>query len=82
MSTSSNTPPNLNPPGDTRQSALLSLISSVSPTGSASGAPQQAPTPPGPHNRTGPATSVGSNAPASVNNESQGRFLLEQLMAG
>ena len=85
MSTSTNTPPNLNPPGDSRQSALLSLISSVSPTGSssgASGAPQQIPTPPGPPNRTGPATTVGSNAPATINNESQGRFLLEQLMSG
>lgn len=82
MSTSSNTPPNPILPGDSRQSALLSLISSVSPTGSPSGAPQQAPTPPGPPNRTGLTTSVGSNAPASVNNESQGRLLLEQLMAG
>jgi hypothetical protein len=84
MSTSTNTPPNLNPPGDSRQSTLLSLIGSVSPAGSssgASGAPQQVPTPPGPPNRTGP-TSVGSNASASVNNESQGRLLLEQLMAG
>jgi len=83
MSTSSNTPPISNLSGDSRQSALLSLISSVSPAGSssgASGAPQQAPTPPGPPNRTGPITSVGSNAPASVNNESQGRLLLEQLM--
>lgn len=87
MSTSTNTPPNPLLPGDSRQSALLSLISSVSPTGSssgASGAPQQAPTPPGPSNRTGPNTtaSAGSNASATVNNESQGRLLLEQLMAG
>lgn len=84
MSTSTNTPPNLNPPGDSRQSTLLSLMSSVSPAGSssgASGAPQQVPTPPGHPNRTGPA-SVGSNASASINNESQGRLLLEQLMAG
>lgn len=76
--TSTNTPPNANPPSDTRQSALLSLLSSVSPTGSSSSsAPQQVPTPPGafgPPNRTGPT--------AAVNNESQGRLLLEQLMAG
>jgi hypothetical protein len=85
MSKSTNTPPNPNLPGDSRQSALLSLISSVSPAGSsssASGAPQQAPTPPGPPNRTGPTASAGSNAPGSINNESQGRLLLEQLMAG
>ena len=85
MSTSTNTPPNPILPGDSRQSALLSLISSVSPTGSssgASGAPRQVPTPPGPGDRTGPTTSVGSNATASVNNESQGRLLLEQLMSG
>ena len=77
MTTSTNTPPNANPASDTRQSALLSLLSSVSPTGSSSSAPQQVPTPPGPSgpaNRTGPTT--------AVNNESQGRFLLEQLMAG
>ena len=90
MSKSTNTPPNSNLPGDSRQSALLSLISSVSPAGSsssASGPPQQVPTPPGPPNRTGPtaivgSNAVGSNALASVNNESQGRLLLEQLMAG
>jgi hypothetical protein len=100
MSKSTNTPPNPNPPGDTRQSALLSLISSGIPAGSsssASGIPQQVPTPPGPPNRTGPTASVGSNvlasntlasntlassALASNNNESQGRLLLEQLMAG
>lgn len=95
MSKSANTPPNQNLPGDTRQSALLSLISSVSPAGSssgASGAPQQVPTPPGPPNRTVPTATVGSN-PLSSNplasnplasniNESQGRLLLEQLMAG
>ncbi|KAH9079187.1 hypothetical protein EDB83DRAFT_2341178 [Lactarius deliciosus] len=76
MSTSTNTPPIANPPSDTRQSALLSLLSTVSPAGSSSSsAPQQIPTPPGPPpNRTGPAT--------VANNESQGRFLLEQLMAG
>ena len=78
MTTSTNTPPNANPPSDTRQSALLSLLSSVSPTGSTtSSAPQQVPTPPGPSgpsNRTGPT--------AAVNNESQGRLLLEQLMSG
>ncbi len=86
MSTSTNTPPNPNPPGDSRQSTLLSLISSVSPAGSPSGSsgpPQQVPTPPGPHNRTGPPTaSVGSNVLTSNNNESQGRLLLEQLMSG
>ncbi len=85
MSTSTNTPPNPNPPGDSRQSTLFSLISSVSPAGSPSslsGAPQQVPTPPGPSNRTGPTASVGSSAPASNINESQGRLLLEQLMAG
>ena len=83
MSKSTNTPPNPNLPGDSRQSALLSLISSVSPTGSASSAsaPQQVPTPPGPHNRTGPTAAVGPNVPPQ-NNESQGRLLLEQLMAG
>ncbi|KAN0128472.1 hypothetical protein V8E53_013679 [Lactarius tabidus] len=78
MTTSTNTPPNANPLSDTRQSALLSLLSSVSPTGSStSSAPQQVPTPPGPvgpSNRTGPTT--------AVNNESQGRLLLEQLMSG
>ena len=74
MTTSTNTPPNATLPGDTRQSTLLTLLGSVSPTGSSSsGAPQQVPTPPGPPNRGGP---VGSN------NESQGRLLLEQLMAG
>jgi hypothetical protein len=93
MSKSTNTPPNPNPPGDTRQSALLSLISSVSPAGSsssASGIPQQVPTPPGPPNRTAPVgsnvlapnTIASNNALASNNNESQGRLLLEQLMAG
>ena len=78
MSTSTNTPPISNPPGDSRQSALLSLLSSVSPAGSSSSsAPQQIPTPPapsGPPNRTVPVT--------AANNESQGRFLLEQLMSG
>ena len=75
MSTSTNTPPNATLPGDTRQSTLLTLLGSVSPTGSSSsGAPQQVPTPPGHPNRGGP---IGSN-----NNESQGRLLLEQLMAG
>ena len=78
MSTSTNTPPNANPPSDTRQSALLSLLSSVSPAGSSSSSvPQQIPTPPGPSgppNRAVPTT--------AVNNESQGRFLLEQLMSG
>ncbi|KAH9060084.1 hypothetical protein EDB87DRAFT_1562339 [Lactarius vividus] len=78
MSTSTNTPPIANPPSDSRQSALLSLLSTVSPAGSSSSsAPQQIPTPPGPSgppNRTGPTT--------AANNESQGRFLLEQLMAG
>jgi len=75
MTTSTNTPPNATMPGDTRQSTLLSLLGSVSPTGSSSsGPPQQVPTPPGTHNRAGPV--------ASNNNESQGRLLLEQLMAG
>jgi hypothetical protein len=85
MTKSTNTPPNATLPGDSRQSALLSLMSSVSPAGSASsasGVPQQVPTPPGPPNRTAPTASAGSNAPASINNESQGRLLLEQLMAG
>ena len=73
MSTSTNTPPNSNLPGDTRQSALLSLLGSVSPAGStSSGAPQQVPTPPAAPNRTGPVP---------PNNESQTRLLLEQLMA-
>ncbi|KAI0256476.1 hypothetical protein BJV78DRAFT_1164626 [Lactifluus subvellereus] len=73
MSTSTSTPPNSNLPGDSRQSALLSLIGSVSPAGSSSsGAPQQVPTPPAPPNRTVPAP----------NNESQTRLLLEQLMSG
>jgi len=75
MTTSTNTPPNATLPGDTRQSTLLSLLGSVSPTGSSSsGAPQQVPTPPAPSNRAGPV--------ASNSNESQGRLLLEQLMAG
>jgi hypothetical protein len=75
MSTSTNTPPNATLPSDSRQSALLSLLGTVSPTGSSSsGAPQQVPTPPGPPNRAGPV--------ASNTNESQGRLLLEQLMAG
>jgi hypothetical protein len=78
MSTSTNTPPNANPQSDSRQSALLSLLSSVSPAGSSSSsAPQQIPTPPapsGPPNRTVPIT--------AANNESQGRLLLEQLMSG
>ena len=75
MSTSTNTPPNATLSGDSRQSALLSLLGSVSPTGSSSsGAPQQVPTPPAASNRGGPV--------ASNNNESQGRLLLEQLMAG
>ena len=87
MSKSTNTPPNPNVPGDSRQSTLLSLMSSVSPAGSsssASGAPQQVPTPPGPPNRTGPTATVtaASSALASNTNESQGRLLLEQLMAG
>jgi hypothetical protein len=75
MTTSTNTPPNATLPGDTRQSTLLTLLGSVSPTGSSSsGAPQQVPTPPGPPNRGGPV--------GSIINESQGRLLLEQLMAG
>lgn len=75
MSTSTNTPPNPILPGDSRQSALLSLLGSVSPAGSSSsGVPQQVPTPPAPPNRGAPA--------ASNTNESQGRLLLEQLMAG
>jgi hypothetical protein len=74
MSTSTNTPPNTNLPGDSRQSALLSLLGSVSPAGSSSsGAPRQVPTPPVPSIRNVP--------PAPPNNESQGRLLLEQLMA-
>lgn len=75
MTTSTNTPPNPIVPGDSRQSTLLSLFGSVSPAGSSSsGVPQQVPTPPGPPNRGAPAT--------SNTNESQGRLLLEQLMAG
>jgi hypothetical protein len=49
---------------------------------SASGAPQQVSTPPGPPNRTGPTASIGSNSLASNNNKPRGRLLLEQLMAG
>jgi hypothetical protein len=77
------------PLGYSNQSAHFSLISSVSLAGSsssASGAPQQVSTPPGPPNCAGPTASVGSNpltsnAVASNNNESQGR-LLERLLGG
>jgi hypothetical protein len=77
--------------------SLISSVSPAGSSSSASGVPQQVPTPPGPPNRTGPTASVGSNvlasstlasnalaanALASNNNESQGRLLLEQLMAG
>lgn len=64
-----------------RQNALLSLLGSVSPQGNvhqpnpqpiSQAPPQQVPTPPGSAPRAGP----------SSNSESQGKFLLEQLMSG
>lgn len=61
---------------ESRQSALLSLLGTVaSPSTSTTSVPQQPqqiPTPPGSSHRSGP----------TVNNESQGRMLLEQLMSG
>ena len=46
----------------------ISFVSPASASG-ASGAPQQAPTSPGPPNRTGPTASVGSNVPVSINTD-------------
>lgn len=64
-----------------RQSALLSLLGSVSTTGGrASGGgvppqPQQVPTPPGSSQRTG-------HSPPINNGNEAGKYLLEQLMSG
>ncbi|KZP02996.1 hypothetical protein FIBSPDRAFT_1055513 [Athelia psychrophila] len=76
---STSSAPIMHSPAD-RQSALLSLLGSVSsPTSthqglSSAGHPPQPQTPPAPSQRTG-------NSPNN-DNELQGKFLLEQLMAG
>lgn len=83
---SSGSAPTNHPTAD-RQSALLSLLGTVSnPSGSVRGPsanapppppppqPQQVPTPPGSSQRSG-------NSPGN-DNETQGKYLLEQLMSG
>ncbi|KAI0064686.1 hypothetical protein BV25DRAFT_1799983 [Artomyces pyxidatus] len=75
QSASSQTSAPTNASTESRQSALLSLLGTVSPSTNAPSAPQQQnPTPPNASHRSAPAN----------NNESQaqGRFLLEQLMSG
>ena len=65
-----------------RQNALLHLLGSVSISGQSTTS-QQIPTPPSSSQRSGPSPQ-GNDNPANnnANNESQGKFLLEQLMSG